>query len=651
MENEGNSLQHDCAIKSMRRRRHTMEFEGQGESIGVKLFLCYGDSSMSFSSNLFLFYLMFSFKELKLFLDAYVFLELNLARSTSYSCYISYSCYKVDRFLFCGVMGQRDYSLIFNVPYQVINLDKTHLLVVQDLFHAILVSILHDVDPWNNCASLRVANHHTFGFLENNSYVFDGLNFPVEISFKTLFERAFGFKFFLMHYKEFLFSSEFETRMGSYFKLSDTNICEFLESDEASFVLRIEDQRKSGGKTVLLIPTNSSISFLTNSCPTYLDFYFKELKLLLNAYAFREIIVGVLYAIFRTCDLCLIDVHLSNCLSLRDSRRNKFFTRDAKLEQSCLDLKCWHYILDVNSLVVDSFSSWTPMWGMIPRIGPLKNHSLNVKVQLENPYDDDKFLIGLEVLKAFLNEKILSFQFYPLHFKESMFSLICENKKEDSFGVLKTNPFKGGADGMTRDAQGTIELLQGSVTKAIARRMEKEHRVKRAIFKMMIKVLALQVIGGQEEDFRRSKNLPILKCASGGIYRSKFGKFGGLKSKEEEFSIPYRRWALLNISGNCYTKLVKEFYVNMFHKMDKDLSTIISTVKAVRDEAQKNWVPSTEEDRLREINIVSFQKIKKTAKSSIVASSSEPPNDESEDDETYVVSVKDASPTIPMDIF
>ncbi|KAI5664025.1 hypothetical protein M9H77_23348 [Catharanthus roseus] len=162
----------------------------------------------------------------------------------------------------------------------------------------------------------RVANHHTFGFLENNSYVFDGslfyllgdhcVKFQEEIvehfqyvltsldtyvknliSFKTLFERAFGFKFFLVHYKEFLFLKEYETHMGSYFKVSDTNICELLESNEASFVLGIEDQRKSGGKGVLLSPTNSSISFLTNSSPTYLEFYSKELKLFINSYAFH----------------------------------------------------------------------------------------------------------------------------------------------------------------------------------------------------------------------------------------------------------------------------------------------------------------------------------------------------------------------------
>ncbi|KAI5649283.1 hypothetical protein M9H77_35288 [Catharanthus roseus] len=47
---------------------------------------------------------------------------------------------------------------------------------------------------------------------------------------------------------------------------------------------------------------------------------------------------------------------------------------------------------------------------------------------------------------------------------------------------------------------------------------------------------------------------------------------------------PYlERWGpLLQISGNYYLELVCEFYANMFHKTDKDLSTIISTAKSVR---------------------------------------------------------------------
>ncbi|KAI5663965.1 hypothetical protein M9H77_23288 [Catharanthus roseus] len=68
-----NSLQHVRIITLTRGRRHTMEFEDQGENVARKLILCYGDLTMSFSSNLFLFYLVFSFKELKLFLELNAF--------------------------------------------------------------------------------------------------------------------------------------------------------------------------------------------------------------------------------------------------------------------------------------------------------------------------------------------------------------------------------------------------------------------------------------------------------------------------------------------------------------------------------------------------------------------------------------------------
>ncbi|KAI5676257.1 hypothetical protein M9H77_07207 [Catharanthus roseus] len=47
---DSNSLQLVCTITSTRGRRHTMEFEGQGENVGGKLI--YRDLTMSFSSNL-----------------------------------------------------------------------------------------------------------------------------------------------------------------------------------------------------------------------------------------------------------------------------------------------------------------------------------------------------------------------------------------------------------------------------------------------------------------------------------------------------------------------------------------------------------------------------------------------------------------------
>ncbi|KAI5672464.1 hypothetical protein M9H77_12828 [Catharanthus roseus] len=75
----------------------------------------------------------------------------------------------------------------------------------------------------------------------------------------------------------------------------------------------------------------------------------------------------------------------------------------------------------------------------------------------------------------------------------------------------RTNPFKEGADGMTQDVQGTLKLLQGLVTGAIARGMKEEHRGKIAIFTKMIQDLAWQVIGAQEEGFRGTKTLLFSK--------------------------------------------------------------------------------------------------------------------------------------------
>ncbi|KAI5648569.1 hypothetical protein M9H77_34574 [Catharanthus roseus] len=60
------------------------------------------------------------------------------------------------------------------------------------------------------------------------------------------------------------------------------------------------------------------------------------------------------------------------------------------------------------------------------------------------------------------------------------------------------------ADGMTRDVQKTVELLQDPVTGVMARRMEEEHQGKIAIFEKMIQDLAWQVIGAQEGALGRS---------------------------------------------------------------------------------------------------------------------------------------------------
>ncbi|KAI5663895.1 hypothetical protein M9H77_23218 [Catharanthus roseus] len=71
-------------------------------------------------------------------------------------------------------------------------------------------------------------------------------------------------------------------------------------------------------------------------------------------------------------------------------------------------------------------------------------------------------------------------------------------------------------------------LLQGPAIRAIARKMEEEHRGKIAGFKKIIQDLALQVIGDQEEDLKKSKTFlfsrvlnVIIMCA----WKSNLGEY------------------------------------------------------------------------------------------------------------------------------
>ncbi|KAI5657996.1 hypothetical protein M9H77_26789 [Catharanthus roseus] len=100
---------------------------------------------------------------------------------------------------------------------------------------------------------------------------------------------------------------------------------------------------------------------------------------------------------------------------------------------------------------------------------------------------------------------------------------------------LRMNPFKGGADGMTRKVQETVELLQGPVTRARARRMEEEHRGKIVKIKKMIQDLAWQVIEDQEENFKRSETFLFSRVQ---MEESKEPSIEGLeasKTKREPF--------------------------------------------------------------------------------------------------------------------
>ncbi|KAI5667942.1 hypothetical protein M9H77_17795 [Catharanthus roseus] len=110
-----NSLQHVSTITSTRGRRHNMELEGQGKNVGGILILCYGDLTMSFSSNLFLFYLVFSFKELKLFLILNIF-------------YVILVGNRMVNLFTCEIVLDIDYMLKYSSPCAF--LEKQLLLVM-----------------------------------------------------------------------------------------------------------------------------------------------------------------------------------------------------------------------------------------------------------------------------------------------------------------------------------------------------------------------------------------------------------------------------------------------------------------------------------------------------------------------------------------
>ncbi|KAI5674118.1 hypothetical protein M9H77_14482 [Catharanthus roseus] len=76
---------------------------------------------------------------------------------------------------------------------------------------------------------------------------------------------------------------------------------------------------------------------------------------------------------------------------------------------------------------------------------------------------------------------------------------VLEFEKDESTD-LRTNPFKGRTDSMTRGGQETVELMQGPITRAKAKRMEEEYKGEVALFETMLQDLAWHVLEEQRED-------------------------------------------------------------------------------------------------------------------------------------------------------
>ncbi|KAI5648911.1 hypothetical protein M9H77_34916 [Catharanthus roseus] len=96
------------------------------------------------------------------------------------------------------------------------------------------------------------------------------------------------------------------------------------------------------------------------------------------------------------------------------------------------------------------------------------------------------------------NQSLGAALLYSLTFKEFLDELIFKRELKMlmlTLSLIYKNSILSIVDGMTRDVQETIELLQGRVTRAIARRIEEEHRGKIAIFEKMIQDLVGKIHG------------------------------------------------------------------------------------------------------------------------------------------------------------
>ncbi|KAI5683021.1 hypothetical protein M9H77_04249 [Catharanthus roseus] len=136
--------------------------------------------------------------------------------------------------------------------------------------------------------------------------------------------------------------------------------------------------------------------------------------------------------------------------------------------------ECWHDILDIISLVVDWFSSWAPMWGMIPNfLDPFVGKFLVKKV---------KGIYSIRRIVATYSYMISSFETFVIalggigpfenHFlnvKESMFLLISENKKKDGFGVFKDPTIEGR---MYPTAGGRVSAIDTNLSKNLPQMVE-----------------------------------------------------------------------------------------------------------------------------------------------------------------------------------
>ncbi|KAI5681060.1 hypothetical protein M9H77_02287 [Catharanthus roseus] len=200
-----NYLQHIYTITSMRGRRHTMEFEGQGKSVGRKLILCYGDLTMSFSSNLFLFYLVFSFKELKLLLELNAFYVILVG-----NCMVNlFTC-----------------ELVLD-----------HMFKYSSLCAFLEKQLMKNFDVYISSIKLLCLMSYKFGFPHEEQKVL-----IVEEFLKTLlFGNIHGFQFYLFHFKEFMRLLNIRKKMNGSLKVFKAHPYDLVTFENGVFKLNLKN--------------------------------------------------------------------------------------------------------------------------------------------------------------------------------------------------------------------------------------------------------------------------------------------------------------------------------------------------------------------------------------------------------------------------
>ncbi|KAI5654145.1 hypothetical protein M9H77_31332 [Catharanthus roseus] len=318
--------------------------------------------------------------------------------------------------------------------------------------------------------------------------------------------------------------------------------------------MEFKGQGESVGGKLILCDGDLTMSFSSNLFLFYLVFSFKELKLFLELNAFYVILVGDCMVNLFTYELVFNIDHMlkysSSCAFLEkknlckicnffrtfvengyDERVHCFFCTlcsdfHAKFKGEFVE------ICDYESSFL--YASKKNFDGFIPSIKLLCFHLSrinegtlqiveNLSLYYHHPFKETIFQT-LDLLDLLLElEKNKSF-YYHLSFKDVDVNIFFDLQEFNTFNcasfwrilvnfdwLLNTPFWKESFQSRGRwydlESEGTVELLQGPVTRAMARRMEEEHRGKITRFKKMIQDLAWQVIGYQEEDFKRSKTM------------------------------------------------------------------------------------------------------------------------------------------------